>query len=88
VYSITGLAIASMLPRGYDVTIIARDMPADPKSYQWSSPWAGAVWMATVKSTLREQKMQLQAFSYLWKLALSDPESGVRVSLIYAGIHP
>ncbi|KAH6662533.1 FAD dependent oxidoreductase [Halenospora varia] len=75
---ITGMAIASLLPKSYEVTIIARNLPGDPDSLEWSSPWAGAVWMGTYNSTPAEQQMQLQAFSYFWKLARSHPESSVK----------
>ncbi|KAF5482882.1 D-amino-acid oxidase [Colletotrichum fructicola] len=75
---ITGLTIASQLPRGYDVTIVARNLPNDPESQEWASPWAGAVFMGMIPSTPREQKMQLDAFWTWWKLALEHPESSVR----------
>ncbi|KAH8680071.1 hypothetical protein BGZ60DRAFT_525260 [Tricladium varicosporioides] len=75
---ITGMAIASLMPKNYEVTIIARNLPGDPDSLEWSSPWAGAVWMGAYNSTPAEQQMQLQAFSYFWKLARSHPESSVK----------
>jgi glycine/D-amino acid oxidase-like deaminating enzyme len=34
-----GLSVAHALPRAYDVTIVARDMPGDPDSLDWASPW-------------------------------------------------
>lgn len=74
------MAIASLLPKSYEVTIIARNLPGDPDSLEWSSPWAGTVWMGAYNSTPAEQQMQLQAFSYFWKLARSHPESSVKVS--------
>ncbi|KAI8272819.1 hypothetical protein K4K60_011787 [Colletotrichum sp. SAR11_57] len=75
---ITGLTIASQLPRGYDVTIVARNLPNDPQSQEWASPWAGAVFMGMIPSTPKEQKMQLDAFWTWWKLALEHPDSSVR----------
>ncbi|VUC32834.1 unnamed protein product [Clonostachys rosea] len=75
---ITGLTIASQLPRGYDITIVARDLPGDPESQDWASPWAGAVFMGMLPSTEDEQKMQLDAFWTWWKLALEHPDSSCR----------
>lgn len=78
VSSITGLAIAATLPKHYDITIIARDLPGDPDSTEWSSPWAGAIWLGLADSTEAEQKMQLDALAYWWQLALRHPESSAR----------
>ncbi|KAJ5715291.1 uncharacterized protein N7483_012472 [Penicillium malachiteum] len=75
---ITGMAIASQLPRDYEVTIVARNLPGDPDSTEWASPWAGAVFMGMDGSNLREQRMQLDAFASRWKIALNNPESSVR----------
>ncbi|KAJ5701305.1 hypothetical protein N7488_008853 [Penicillium malachiteum] len=75
---ITGMAIASQLPRDYEVTIVARNLPGDPDSTEWASPWAGAVFMGMDGSNPREQRMQLDAFAGWWKLALDNPESSVR----------
>lgn len=36
-----GLSVAHSLPLLYDVTIVARDMPGDPDSLDWASPWYG-----------------------------------------------
>lgn len=72
------MAIASQLPKNYDITIVARNLPGDPESTEWASPWAGAVFMGMDGSTEREQKMQLDAFSVWWKIALRHPESSVR----------
>jgi D-amino-acid oxidase len=34
-----GLSIAHALPRGWDITLVARDMPGDGDSLAWASPW-------------------------------------------------
>ncbi|KAJ9143110.1 Nucleotide-binding domain-containing protein [Pleurostoma richardsiae] len=75
---ITAMAVAATLPKHYDITILARNLPGDPDSQEWASPWAGAVWMGMADSSPAEQKMQLEAFAYLWRLALRHPESSVR----------
>ncbi|KAK5126481.1 hypothetical protein LTR85_010717 [Meristemomyces frigidus] len=75
---ITGMAIASQMPKGCDITIVARNLPGDPDSLEWASPWAGAVWMSKLPSDEWEQKMQLEAFYGWWKLAYTYPESSVR----------
>lgn len=79
-HSITGLAAASQLANSYDVTIVARNLPGDPDSHEWASPWAGAVFLPLDGSTPQEQKMQADSFSFLWNLARSEPDSSVRVS--------
>ncbi|KAH8888006.1 nucleotide-binding domain-containing protein [Thozetella sp. PMI_491] len=75
---ITGLAIAASLPKHYEVTIVARNLPGDPDSQEWASPWAGAVWMGMADSCEGDQRMQLDAFAYWWKFALRYPESSVK----------
>ncbi|KAL2867608.1 FAD-dependent oxidoreductase [Aspergillus lucknowensis] len=76
---ITGMAIASMLSRSNEVTIVARNLPGDGESREWSSPWAGACFLGLDGSTPFEQKLQTDSFSYLWSLAKSNPESSVRI---------
>jgi hypothetical protein len=46
--------------------------------HAYVSQWAGAVWLGVHASTPREQEMQLNSFSELWRLAESFPESGAR----------
>ncbi|KAK7214128.1 hypothetical protein V2G26_021306 [Clonostachys chloroleuca] len=75
---ITGLAIASSLPTHYDITVVARNLPGDPESTEWASPWAGAVFMGMADSNEKEQKLQLDSFWVWWRQALSHPESSVR----------
>ena len=73
------MAIASMLSRSHDVTIVARDLPGDGDSVGWASPWAGACFLGLDGSTPKEQKMQRDSFAFLWALAATNPESSVRV---------
>ncbi|KAF6822734.1 putative FAD dependent oxidoreductase [Colletotrichum plurivorum] len=75
---IVGLAVASMLSRSHEVTIVARDKPGDPPSHKWASPWAGAVYIGLDGANTAEQKMQKEAFAFLWALADSNPESSVK----------
>ncbi|KAI1124610.1 nucleotide-binding domain-containing protein [Nemania abortiva] len=76
---ITGMSIASQLPKDYDITIVARDLPGDEPSQDWASPWACAGWVA-LGGSAREQQMQLDALSYGRKLAASNPESSVKIN--------
>lgn len=76
--SITGMAIASLLSRNHEVTIIAKNLPGDELTQDWASPWAGAVFLGLDGSNPREQKMQLDSFAVLWSLAVSNPESSVK----------
>lgn len=77
------MAIAARLPKDYEITIVARDLPEDKlsqyeTSQDWASPWAGAVWVGMKDSSKAEQRIQLDALAYWWQLALSHPESSVK----------
>lgn len=72
------MAIASLLSRNHEVTIVAKNLPGDDLSHEWASPWAGAVFLGLDGSNAREQKMQLDSFAVLWQLAVSNPESSIR----------
>jgi D-amino-acid oxidase len=72
------MAIASLLSRHHKVTIIAKNLPGDDLTLDWASPWAGAVFLGLDGSNSREQKMQLDSFAVLWRLAISNPESSVK----------
>lgn len=73
------MSIASQLPRNYEITIVARDLPGDDPTQQWCSPWACAGWVA-LGGTPLEQKMQLDSLAYCSKLAKTTPESSIRCS--------
>ncbi|RKU43778.1 hypothetical protein DL546_004126 [Coniochaeta pulveracea] len=75
---ITGMAIASLLSRNHEVTIVAKNLPGDELTLEWASPWAGAVFLGLDGSSEREQKMQLDSFAVLWRLAVTNPESSLR----------
>lgn len=77
-YSVTGMMAAAKLPRDYDITVVAEHMPGDYDTKEWASPWAGAIWVGVHQSKPEEQKMQLQGFAGLWKLAETNPESSIR----------
>lgn len=72
------MAIASLLSRNHEVTIVAKNLPGDELSKEWASPWAGAVFLGLDGSNAREQKMQLDSFAVLWSLAVTNPESSVK----------
>lgn len=76
--SVTGMAIASVLSRNHEVTIVAKDLPGDELNLGWASPWAGAVFLGLDGSNEKEQKMQLDSLAVLWSLAASNPESSIR----------
>ncbi|PGH15176.1 hypothetical protein AJ79_02541 [Helicocarpus griseus UAMH5409] len=75
---ITGMSIASQLPKDSDITILGEFLPGDPMDQRYVSQWAGAIWLGVHTSTPREQKMQLGSFSELWRIAERYPESGAR----------
>lgn len=72
------MAIASLLARTHEVTIVARDLPGDDLSIDWASPWAGASFVAGGVSTSREKKMQIDTFAELWRMSISHPESSLK----------
>lgn len=71
------MAVASQLPRDYQVRIVGHRLPGDEPTQDWASPWACAGWVA-LGGTRREQKMQLRALKHWLKLAKDHPESSVR----------
>lgn len=58
--------------------MVARNLPGDPESTEWASPWAGAVFMGMAGSNEKEQRRQLESFWVWWRQALRYPESSVR----------
>ncbi|OJJ42398.1 hypothetical protein ASPZODRAFT_20515 [Penicilliopsis zonata CBS 506.65] len=75
---VTGMTIASCLPKDSEITIVGAHLPGDAPSKEWASPWAAAIWVGVHESSPREQAMQLRAFAGLWALAETDPASSVR----------
>ncbi|KAL7418630.1 hypothetical protein Q5752_007088 [Cryptotrichosporon argae] len=72
---VVGLTCALELSSTADVTIVARDMPGDPDSLAWASPWAGAMFLGVDGSSPAQQAMQAESFRRLWQLAEDAPES-------------
>ncbi|KAJ3994370.1 hypothetical protein F5050DRAFT_1809656 [Lentinula boryana] len=75
---ITGLSVALALSRIYDVTIVARDLVGDNESHGWASPWAGAGWRPHIDTSDEDIEMQKASFRYMWKLAETNPECGLK----------
>lgn len=71
------MAVASQLPRHYQVRIVGHRLPGDEPTQDWASPWACAGWVA-LGGSRQEQKMQLSALKHWLKLAEDYPESSVR----------
>ncbi len=72
------MAIASQLPLDYDVTIVGEHLPGDPMNHEYTSQWAGAIWLGVHDNSPREQRMQLDGLAALWKLSGRHPESSAR----------
>lgn len=72
------MAVASQLPLDYDITIVGQHLPGDPMHPDYTSQWAGAIWLGVHDSSPREREMQLNALAVLWALARTYPESSVR----------
>ncbi|KAF9634794.1 hypothetical protein BFW01_g5689 [Lasiodiplodia theobromae] len=77
---ITGMTTALTLPHDHDITIVASHLPCgdDLHTKAWASPHAAAVWVGVHASSPREQRMQLDGFAGLWRLACTHPESSAR----------
>ncbi|KAJ5920160.1 hypothetical protein N7516_011018 [Penicillium verrucosum] len=75
---ITGMGIASQLPKNTEITILGDFLPGDAMDQRYVSQWAGAIWLGVHDSTPWEQEMQLNSFSELWRIAERHPESGIR----------
>lgn len=75
---ITGMGIASQLPKNAEITILGNFLPGDALDQRYVSQWAGAIWLGVHDSTPWEQEMQLNSFSELWRISERYPESGVR----------
>lgn len=71
------MAVATQLPRHYQVKIVGHCLPGDEPTQDWASSWACAGWVALGESQ-REQEMQLHTLRHWLKLAESHSESSVR----------
>ncbi|KAJ9130773.1 putative FAD dependent oxidoreductase [Pleurostoma richardsiae] len=75
---IIGLASATLLAdAGYEVVVVARDLPGDPGGLSWASPSAGAVILPSHNA--QDPQIQTDSLRYYWALAHRDPASGVQV---------
>ncbi|WVQ83731.1 hypothetical protein IAT38_005875 [Cryptococcus sp. DSM 104549] len=74
---VVGLSTAWKLSETYDVTVVARDMPGDPDSLGWASPWAGAIWFGSDGAKPHEQKMQRASYARFMEIVDKHPESSI-----------
>ncbi|KII94267.1 hypothetical protein PLICRDRAFT_36518 [Plicaturopsis crispa FD-325 SS-3] len=71
---VIGLTIAHLLTAetsktsGWEVSIVARDMPGDVDSTGWASPWAGANWSPIGGFDKRVQDWEKVTFNKLWDM--------------------
>lgn len=72
------MAIASQLPTEHEITIVGKHLPGDDMDPEYTSQWAGAIWLGVHDSSPRERQMQLDGLSALWSIAASHPESSAR----------
>ncbi|KAH8893459.1 FAD dependent oxidoreductase [Thozetella sp. PMI_491] len=88
---IIGLASATLLvDAGYEVVVVARDMPGDPAGLSWASPSAGAIIQPGPDLKPASRELQAESFKYYWALANRDPTSGVQIipTKLYLDISP
>ena len=70
---VVGLSTAILaLDAGYQVTIVARDLPADQKTTSYTSPWAGAHHVSAVPG-LDSEPNKLQHGKFLAFSSFSEP---------------
>lgn len=72
------MAIASQLPKEADVTIYRKFLPGDPYDPYYVSQWAGAIWLGVHATSAREQRLQIDGYSTLWRIAERFPDAGIR----------
>jgi len=76
---VTGLTCALELSASATVTIVARNMPGDPLSLGWSSPWAGAMWLPSAGDKGEAKEFPVVSYRKFKELSAKDPESSVKV---------
>ena len=72
------MSVAYLLSRNHKVTIVAKDLPGDERTFGWASPWAGVSFIAGGCDNRREMQMQLDAFAELWRMSIRNPESSIK----------
>lgn len=79
---VVGLSSALVLAeKGYEVTIVAKHLPDDPLTWEYTSPWAGAHFRpfpSKSRDDERSMKMTRVTQEHFKKLAKSNPESSIR----------
>ncbi|KAJ9143400.1 putative FAD dependent oxidoreductase [Pleurostoma richardsiae] len=74
---IIGLASATALVEaGFEVVVVARDLPGDPGGLAWASPSAGAVIQPLPEGEGHD--LQVESLKYYWALAHRDPTAGAQ----------
>ena len=76
---VTGLTCAHELSATADVTIVARNMPGDPLSLGWSSPWAGAMWLPSAGDKGEAKEFPVISYRKFKELSTKEPDSSVQV---------
>ena len=76
---VTGLTCALELASSATVTIVARNMPGDPLSLGWASPWAGAMWLPAAGDKGEAKDFPVVSYRKFKDLATKEPESSVLV---------
>ncbi|KAF5390090.1 hypothetical protein D9757_003868 [Collybiopsis confluens] len=76
---VIGLTTAIMIQEEkgseYHVTIVAETFPTDPRTFKYTSFWAGASCICTGTDDVNLQRMERETFDTVWKM--SEPGSGV-----------
>lgn len=79
---VVGLSAALVLAEnGYTVTVVARNLPTDPLSSEYTSPWAGAHFRpfpSRSVSDKREMRLTRRTQEYFKTLAKTEPWSSVK----------
>jgi len=78
---VTGLTCALELAATSTVTIVARNMPGDPLSLGWASPWAGAMWLPSAGDKGEAKEFPAVSYRRFKELSIKEPDSSVQVRL-------
>jgi len=74
---VVGLTTAVQIQEqgGYQVSIIADVFPTDEKSIKYTSIWAGAHHVLNVTEDVRQQRMDMETFKWMWDLSEPGTET-------------
>lgn len=72
---VIGLSTAlELVSRGYNVAVVAKDLPCDLHSTGFASPWAGANWCSYAEDDKQQQEWDRVSYAAFLELAQQRPD--------------